>query len=245
MAMNSKMAMMIATEARRRRDERGRYMDGQDMTNRRSEMGRAEMRYNEGRSGRDMEMGGEGYFVWDRGGEENWRNERPGEQYRSPHGEQPEVYKRRDQERSGRMMADTNIVDLDRYSHYSDPLNQRKEPQKGRQIGFQSNNGNQLDKQAIMEWVENMEDDDGVIGGKYSWHQAQQYAHNMGITGEQRMLEFYAIFNAMYADYHKAGRKFGVDKPEFYACLAKLWLEDPDAVDDKAGEYYAHVVKHE
>ena len=49
----------------------------------------------------------------------------------------------------------------------------------------------------------------------------------------------------MYADYQKAGKKFGVDKPEFYACLAKLFIEDPDAVDNKVEEYVKHVVKHE
>jgi len=88
-----------------------------------------------------------------------------------------------------------------------------------------------------------MEDKDGVKGGAYSWHQAQQYGRNMGITGEERLLEFYAAMNAMESDFRQAGKKFGVDKPEFYACLAKLWLEDPDAVDNKAEEYYRHIVK--
>jgi hypothetical protein len=40
-------------------------------------------------------------------------------------------------------------------------------------------------------------------------------------------------------------RKFGVDRDEFYACMAKAWLEDADAVPDKAAQYYAHVVRHE
>ena len=102
-----------------------------------------------------------------------------------------------------------------------------------------------LDKEAIMAWVSSMEDSDGVRGGKYSWHQAQQYALNKGITDEYRMLEMYAIMNAMYADYHKVAKKFGVDRDEFYACMAIAFIEDPDAVDDKVEEYYKHVVKHE
>lgn len=102
-----------------------------------------------------------------------------------------------------------------------------------------------LDKDTVVAWVASMVDDDGVRGGKYSWHQAQQYARNKGITDEERMLEMYAIMNAMYADYHHVAKKFGVDRDEFYACMAKAWLEDADAVPDKAAQYYAHVVNHE
>lgn len=100
-----------------------------------------------------------------------------------------------------------------------------------------------LDKDKIVAWVASMVDNDGVRGGKYSWHQAQQYARNKGITDEERMLEMYAIMNAMYADYHHVARKFGVDRDEFYACMAKAWLEDADAVPDKTAQYYEHVVE--
>lgn len=263
MAMDTGMAMMLAAQARRRRDERGRYMGNSqgDMPemrrpyNRRMEDEGAEMRY--------PAMGGEGYFVWD--GPEHMPPERYGRpenrarsadthpRYYSPYGDQPDVYKRQEREKepSNRMrMESGNVVDLDTFAHKTDPLDHRdgkehmmQKPQH-RQIGFQSNS-NGLDKQTVMEWVESMEDSDGVRGGKYTWHQAQQYAMNKGITGERRMLEFYAAMNAMYSDFHEAGRKFGVDKPEFYACLAKLFIEDPDAVDDKLAMYYEHVVRHD
>jgi hypothetical protein len=59
------------------------------------------------------------------------------------------------------------------------------------------------------------------------------------------MLEMYAVMNAMYADYHKVAKKFGVDRDEFYACMAIAFIEDPDAVDNKVEEYYKHVVEHE
>ena len=68
---------------------------------------------------------------------------------------------------------------------------------------------------------------------------------NMGITGQQRLLEFFWAMNAMYADYHKVGKKFGVDKPEFYAHMAKCFIEDPDAKDNKVEEYVKHIVRHE
>lgn len=104
--------------------------------------------------------------------------------------------------------------------------------------------GEPLNKAIVTEWVDAMWDEDGIKGEKYTWHQTQQYALNMGITGEQRKLEFYWAMNAMYSDYHAAGKKFGVDVPEFYACLAKLFIEDADAVENKVQEYVKHVVKH-
>lgn len=111
-------------------------------------------------------------------------------------------------------------------------------------VSHQRNEEEPLDKETVTEWVEAMWDSEGVKGGKYTWHQTQQYALNMGITGEQRKLEFYWAMNAMYSDYHAAGKKFGVDVPEFYAFLAKLFLEDADAVENKVQEYVEHVVKH-
>lgn len=102
-----------------------------------------------------------------------------------------------------------------------------------------------MDKETVMAWVDSMVDEDGMTGGHYTWHQAQQYALNKGITDEARMLEMYAVMNAMYADYHKVAKKFGVDRPEFYACMAIAFIEDPDAVEDKVSQYYKHVAKHE
>ena len=268
MAMTTGMAMMVAAQARRRRDERGRYMDT-DMRrpyNRempyRAEGEQMARRGRENRSEMDdgADMRGEGYFVWDRANEPHMPPERYGrpegkrmtrtpERHYSPYGDQPDVYKQQD-DRSNRWMEDDNIVSLDTFAHKTDPLDQRDgkehmERKQPRQIGFQSNSEKGLDKQTVMEWVESMEDGEGVKGGKYTWHQAQQYAMNKGITGEKRMLEFYAAMNAMYTDFHEAGKKFGVDKPDFYACLAKLFIEDPDAVDDKMEKYYEHVVKHD
>lgn len=109
---------------------------------------------------------------------------------------------------------------------------------------MQMHHHDHLDKATVMAWVDSMVDDDGVRGGHFSWHQAQQYALNKGITDEWRMLEMYAIMNAMYTDYHHVAKMFGVDRSDFYACMAKAFLEDADAVGDKVAEYYRHVVKH-
>lgn len=245
----SQMTMMDQPEMRRQRDSRGRYMEGE---------GSAEMAY---RPWPEPHM--PPYL--DRPGMNDMRrmNDEPDGQ--NPYGGQPEVYRKQQERRNdgemrrmtdGKTSAgeinynrpDGGYGNVSYFMHKTDPMNQRDGKEhfdQSRQIGFQPNDQQALDKQDVMRWVEEMEDSEGVKGGRYTWHQAQQYAMNMGITGQQRLVEFYWAMNAMYSDYQKAGKKFGVDKPEFYACLAKLFIEDPDAVDDKVKEYYKHIVKHE
>ncbi len=56
--------------------------------------------------------------------------------------------------------------------------------------------------------------------------------------------EFFVAMNMMYSDYCKVFRKFGVgDKVDFYACMAKAFLDDKDAHTDKLARYYEYVVK--
>lgn len=258
--MSSGMRMMAMARAGQQRDGRGRYMEGDRMTM----MDAPEMRRRRDSRGRYMEGTSMGYHIPPYLDEPEMRRMGDEPDGQNPYGGQPEVYRQQEERRNNgemRRMTDGKTYageinynrhdggygNVSYFMHKTDPLNQRdgKEHfEQPRQIGFQSSQHG-LDKETVMEWVEEMEDADGVKGGKYTWHQAQQYAMNMGITGQQRQYEFYWAMNAMYADYQKAGKKFGVDKPEFYACLAKLFIEDPDAVENKVEEYVKHVVKHE
>lgn len=49
--------------------------------------------------------------------------------------------------------------------------------------------------------------------------------------------EFLVALNMMYADYSEVAKKFAADKPEFYVCMAKAFLEDPDAGEGKLAKY--------
>ena len=49
---------------------------------------------------------------------------------------------------------------------------------------------------------------------------------------------FPAVTNAMYSDSSVVGQRDKLDTPEFYAYMAKAWLNDPDAVKNKACMYY-------
>lgn len=94
------------------------------------------------------------------------------------------------------------------------------------------------------EWVRSMRAADGSRGGRWkSMADVKPLAERMGITGEKEMVEFFAVINAMYSDYCKVAKKHGVDKPEFYADLAKAWIHDEDAEENKAMLYYDCIVK--
>ena len=47
----------------------------------------------------------------------------------------------------------------------------------------------------------------------------------------------------MYSDYHKTAREMGVDKPEYYAMLARDFLCDKDAGPHKLRKYMETIPK--
>lgn len=96
----------------------------------------------------------------------------------------------------------------------------------------------ELTLEKARHWVEHMKNADGSRGGRWNYEEIRQYAQNFGITGEEEVIEFFAMINAMYSDYCKVAQKFGVNKPEFYGSLAKAWMDDKDAVEDKTAVYF-------
>ena len=105
-----------------------------------------------------------------------------------------------------------------------------------------------LTRESAQEWVDAMEYSDETgrehHGGKWSMADVRPFAQKMGIpTDGEKFFEFFAMMNAMYADYMAVARKFGVTSPEFYAGMAKAWMDDPDAVDGKTMMYYDCIVK--
>lgn len=237
------MKYMAVNQARRRRDERGRYMDGGNGMEMRSERGNnqytrerrgmddtPDMRYHGPRRQEDRpDMGGEGYFIWDNASTPAWE---PPQRYGAPNGR-----------------GEDNIIDMRQYGRrYSPGMTMgggQQQSQQRRQIGFQHNEdqGEQLTKEIAERWVAGMKGADGSKGGRWKYNEIRQFAQNFGITGEHKVIEFFAIINAMASDYGKVAKKFGVDKVDFYAELAKAWMDDEDAVPGKAMAYYDCIVR--
>lgn len=253
MAMNPGMAMMMAAQARRRRDERGRYMTGEqgdnqytrerrnmdgDMRNRpdmrynrRNEMtmgyagGHGEMRRRGNRNAMDdaPDMRGEGYFVWDNANMPYMPPERYG---------QPE-----------------NVTDMRRYrsrSMMGEGGQQQHQKQGAIGFGEQDAHGKKLTKEKAEKWVKHMRTD-GHKSEMWTMEDAKELAKPYGITEGQELIDFYAALNMVYSDYCEVAKEWGVDDEEYFAAMACAFLYDEDgkAPSEKIAAYHKYVVPHE
>lgn len=102
-----------------------------------------------------------------------------------------------------------------------------------------------LTKEEACEWVDSMENEDQEHphGGVWSMEEAKELARLVHMTTDgPKFIDFYAIVNAMYSNYSKVAEEFGVEEPEFFAKMAKAWLEDKDAKKNKTALYYHCIV---
>lgn len=93
-----------------------------------------------------------------------------------------------------------------------------------------------VDEHTARMWVSEM---DG--GEKWKPEQIEQLRQTM--CPECAKWEFYVAINAMYSDYCETAKKMGIDKPEFYAYLAKDFLKDKDAKPHKLRRYMETIAK--
>lgn len=106
--------------------------------------------------------------------------------------------------------------------------------------------GREFDRETAEHWVRSMRNEDKAhpTGGKWNPDMLKPLAQKYGIPTEgRRFWEFYAMTNAMYSDYAEVAQRFGVTSPEFYASMAKAWMEDKDAAPDKTALYYEYIVE--
>lgn len=91
-------------------------------------------------------------------------------------------------------------------------------------------------------WTAKMENEDGTTGAHWTMEQTGQVASIAGAHYEPWI--WYAALNMMYSDYYAVAAKYGLDRPEFYADLAKAFLMDKDAggPEAKMAGYYHGIV---
>lgn len=116
-----------------------------------------------------------------------------------------------------------------------------REKQKKMQghIGFAAEEG--MDWQTAKRWVDSMKNADGSKGAKWAPDHIESIMQKMGIECDPA--ECWAVTNSLYSDFCEVFRCYGIESPEFYVALAKAWLDDDDAVDEKAIKYFEHIVK--
>lgn len=99
-----------------------------------------------------------------------------------------------------------------------------------------------LTPELAKEWTARMKNGDGTTGAHWPMEQVKQLMQQRGINADPA--EFFAILNSVYSDYYTVAKKHNVHNIDFYIDIAKAWLDDKDAVPDKAAAYYEYVVKH-
>lgn len=110
-----------------------------------------------------------------------------------------------------------------------------------KQSGYADSRMTKLDKQTAEEWANSMQNFDGTTGAHWDMNQTKQVMQQFNADCDP--IEFYVVMNSLYSDYGKTLSKYGMNKVEVYADLAKDWLKDKDAVSNKAAAYFEHIVK--
>ncbi len=99
-----------------------------------------------------------------------------------------------------------------------------------------------MDEAMAVEWTKRMKNEDGPPGAHWKMEQIEQLVQQRHELQEYDLPELFAVMNMVYSDYSKVAKKFNVNNMDFYICLAKAWLDDPDAPEDKTAKYYQYVV---
>ena len=94
----------------------------------------------------------------------------------------------------------------------------------------------------IEKWKKNMKNQDGTIGEHFNKEQVMQSARQIGVNPEEYGEHIFPlVMNMMYSDYCAVAKKFGLDRPDFYAEMAKAFLNDKDfsgEPEEKVWLYY-------
>ncbi|MFR4278318.1 MAG: hypothetical protein ACLT2D_05050 [Oscillospiraceae bacterium] len=110
-------------------------------------------------------------------------------------------------------------------------------------IGFeqQQDDDDRLSWEEAEKWVGGMKNADGTVGAKWAPDHVLKMMHERGIDCDP--IEFWCAMNAVYSDFCEVLMDHGCTGTDLYLDLAKAWLEDKDAVPDKARVYYECIVE--
>ena len=101
----------------------------------------------------------------------------------------------------------------------------------------------------IENWKNHMKNQDGTMGEHFKKDQVMQAARQIGVNPEEYGEHIFPlVMNMMYSDYCAVAKKFGLDRPDFYAELAKAFLNDKDfggEPEEKVFLYYKCIAEQE
>lgn len=141
--------------------------------------------------------------------------------------------------------------EMGRYRDYDDRDDERYEGGGGRYAGnfrhredpreHETDKEVKFDEHKAKEWVSRMKNNDGTTGEHFKAEQAEQMRNAHCPDCDKH--EFWAAMNMMYSDYCDVAKKMNVDRPEFYAHMAKAFLMDKDAGEGKMAKYMKYIAE--
>lgn len=145
-----------------------------------------------------------------------------------------------------RMIGREYYGDYDEYRDYA----RRRRDSRGRFMRDRGEYDTEYFTQHDIEsWKRGMINEDGSSGEHFTKDQVMQYAKQVGVNPQQfGEATLCLAMNMMYSDYCAVAKKFGFDRPEVYADLAKAFLDDKDfdgEPEEKLYLYYKCIVEKE
>lgn len=143
-----------------------------------------------------------------------------------------------DIKKNGNNMAD--LHDLEMLYELEERMKKRDEDRNAEGEGME------LTRAEAERWVSRMRNEDPTkgTGGKWTMDQVRPYAQKHGLrTDGPKFIEFFAVMNAMYSDYCEVAKKYNAATPDFFAEMAKAFIEDRDARKGKTALYYKHIAE--
>lgn len=98
-------------------------------------------------------------------------------------------------------------------------------------------------RELAQEWVHKMQNADGTTGPHWTMEKTEEARAQRGINCDG--LAFWVAMNMVYSDYAKVAEKINANSMDFYAYMAKAFLDDKDARNqggEKLARYYEYVV---
>lgn len=138
-----------------------------------------------------------------------------------------------------------NELDSDRYKSKADMTHANEFEHKTNNYSMGHANSDMDDpmtRDLAASWTKKMKNADGSTGPHWTMDQANQIMEQMKIQCDE--VEFFVVLNMMYSDYCKVAKRYNCSTVEFYASMAKAFLNDEDAQPNKLMKYYECIVEH-
>lgn len=131
--------------------------------------------------------------------------------------------------------------DRDKEEHRRDRSEDRYRDGDRRRKPYDEREPKRLTKADAESWVRRMKNADGSAGEHWDYGQTEQVRQQKGYKCDP--VAFYATMNMMYSDYSQVARDTGCNTVDFYAGMAKAFLDDADAPSDKIERYMEYIAE--